>query len=274
MGSLSSGKQVAPMHDIHIHTSLSSCARQNSELSDYLGMFPRLGVSVAGFSNHLWDSAVPGAGEWYRPQNIEHLLVLKQQLKEASLPGVKFYFGCEVEYIGNGVISLHPEHAGIFDYVLAAPNHFHMVDFVRPSSISGGDELNHLFASRFLDICGFDFVTGIAHPFFPMGFPGREAEILDRMPDPLLEECFRTAAGSGKSIEINISILCKLKACNALENYKRIMIIARDCGCRFHIGSDAHGMCHYTEERFLLGKTFADSCGIRLPEDPLKGSAS
>ena len=123
------------MHDIHIHTSLSKCARPDSEPEDFFREIPLRGLTIAGFSNHLWDSAVPGASEWYRSQNIEHLLPLKKKLSETHIPGVKLLFVCELEYIGNGVISLHPDHAEIFDYVLAAPNHFNMVDFVRPSSV-------------------------------------------------------------------------------------------------------------------------------------------
>lgn len=258
------------MHDIHIHTSLSSCARPDSDPDGFFKMIPQLGLTVAGFSNHLWDSAVPGSSPWYRPQNIEHVQILKKQLKETALPGVRLYFGCEVEYIGNGVISLHPDHVELFDYVLAAPNHFHMVDFVRPSSICRGDELIMLFVSRFLEICQFAFVTGIAHPFHPIGFPGREAEILDQFPEPLLKECFKTAAECDKSIEINLSTLCKLQQAGALDNYKRIMEIANQCGCHFHIGSDAHGLCQFTEERFQLGRTFVEACGLRLPENPLR----
>ena len=133
------------MHDIHIHTSLSACARPDSSLAEYLPQIQARGLSIAGFSNHLWDSAVPGASNWYRPHDIDHLLKLKGELDSVSLPGVKMLFGCEVEYIGGGVISLHPDNASLFDYVLAAPNHFHMKDFVRPSAIDGGEPLAELF---------------------------------------------------------------------------------------------------------------------------------
>ena len=260
------------MHDIHIHTSLSKCARVNSEPEDFFREIPLRGLAVAGFSNHLWDSAVPGASAWYRSQNIEHLLPLKKQLSETFLPGVKLRFGCEVEYIGNGVISLHPDHAELFDYVLVAPNHFHMVGLVRPASICGGEALSSLMFSRFMEVCEFDFVTGIAHPFYPFGFPGREAEILNQLPEKRLEECFRLAAERGKSIEVNLSVLCKLQAADALEPYRRVMQIAPQCGCRFHIGSDAHGLCQFGEDRRQFGMAFAEKCAIRFPEDPLEES--
>lgn len=260
-------------HDIHIHTSLSACARPDAVLAGYLPLFPVCGVAVAGFSDHLWDGAVPGASDWYRPQDVAHVLPLKRELADAAACGVKLRFGCELEYIGNGVVSLHPDHAELFDFVLVSASHFHMKDFVRPASIDGGPELEELYYARFMDVCGFDFVTGIAHPFFPSGFAGREHEVLSLFSERRLETCFRTAQSCGKSIEINLAGLRKLAAVGVLADYRRIMRVAAGCGCRFHLGSDAHGTSGYGREAFALGEAFAADCGIRLPEDPFATDA-
>jgi len=257
------------MHDLHIHTSLSSCARSNSEPEDYFRAIPERKLSIAGFSNHLWDSAIPGADGWYRPQNIEHLLPLKKQLAETSLPGTVLLFGCETEYTGGGCASLHPDHAGVFDYVLISAHHFHK-PLVRPPGITGGEKLTALFVSRFLEVCEFGFAWGIVHPFMPFGFPGREKEIIRNLPDRLLEECFTAASERKKFVELNLSVICKLAAADALEDYKRVMQIARQCSCRFYMGSDAHGMCHFGMERFRAGLDFADACGIELSENPFR----
>ena len=257
------------MHDIHIHTSLSACARPDSSLAEYLPQIRARNLTIAGFSNHLWDSAVPGASKWYRPQDIEHLLQLKQELEGVRLPGVRMLFGCETEYIGGGVISLHPDHAGLFDFVLVAPNHFHMKDFVRPASVDGGEPLAELFYSRFMEVCEFDFVTGIAHPFFPFGFSGREREVMALFTEERLASCFRHANACHKTIEVNFSCLRKLEAVNGLDDYRRIMRIAVECGCRFHAGSDAHGICMFGEDVFARGASFAADCGITFAEDPL-----
>ena len=261
------------MHDIHIHSYLSDCARADASLPEYLPVFPLRGVTIAGFSDHLWDSAVPGASDWYRPQDIGHVLPLKKALAECSVPGVRFLFGCELEYIGGGTISLHRDHAELFDFILAAPDHFHMRDFVRPSSIDGGEALAELYYSRFMEVCEIDFVTGIAHPFFPIGFRKREHEVLSLLSERRLETCFRHARACGKSIEVNLSCLRKLEGTGAEEDYRRIMRIAVDCGCRFHRGSDAHGVCMYGEEVFARGKAFAEACGIRFPDDPFADEA-
>ena len=60
--------------DIHIHTTLSSCAQEDATVENYLGRAKEDGLTLLGFSNHLWDQDVPGASNWYRPQNVEHVL--------------------------------------------------------------------------------------------------------------------------------------------------------------------------------------------------------
>ncbi len=254
------------MHDLHIHTSLSSCAKEHSELSDYLAVIPTLGLTAAGFSNHLWDSAVPGASSWYAPQDLEHVLSLKEPLRKASCPGTRLLLGCECEYIGHGVISLHPDHAKEFDYVLVAAHHFHMVDFVRPASITGGPELAELFYSRFMEVCDFDFVTGIAHPFVPAGFDDHPEAVRNLFTEKRLEQCFTYAKQAGKTIEINLAALFGFMHFGAWEEYKRLLMVAHGVGCKFHIGSDVHTVDHFSPKLFALGRRFLDETGIPLPE--------
>ena len=97
------------MHDLHCHTSLSACAKQESTLKAMLKQLKESGVTTAGIANHLWDAAVPGASGWYAPQDVRHVLSIKEQyaaLSESEREGVKLYFGCETEYVGQGRVAL------------------------------------------------------------------------------------------------------------------------------------------------------------------------
>lgn len=239
------------MHDIHIHSSLSKCAQTGSEFADYMAAAAENKLEYIGFSDHLWDSAVPGANSWYAPQDIEHVCKLKDTITACKQYGIKVFFGCECEYIGNNIISLHPDNAEIFDYVLVSANHFHM-PFVRSAAINGGKELANLFYTRFKEVCEFDFVTGIAHPFIPIGFAGREKEVLQLLEERELEKCFALAAACNKSVELNIYCIYDMKNAGVLDDYIRILQIARDCGCNFHVGSDAHSVNCFTPERFAF----------------------
>ena len=51
--------------DLHIHTSLSSCAARTADASGYIAAAARGGLELIGFANHYWDEAVPGASGWY-----------------------------------------------------------------------------------------------------------------------------------------------------------------------------------------------------------------
>ena len=95
-------------HDLHIHTSLSFCGKDEALVENYVAQAAELGLTRLGFTDHMWDSAVPGMPWWYRQtdiQNAEHVLQLKSVLEEHRGCGVELFMGCEAEYDypGRGV---------------------------------------------------------------------------------------------------------------------------------------------------------------------------
>jgi histidinol phosphatase-like PHP family hydrolase len=218
----------------------------------------------------LWDSEVAGASDWYAPQNVEHSLQLKDEIVKYKNNNIKIYFGCEIEYIGNGIASLTDKNAKLYDYVLVPPHHFHMVDFVRPKEIFQGPELEKLFYDRFVETCDIDFAFGIAHPFIPIGLMDNAKEILSSLKDEMLEECFCYAAKKNKSIEINTACLTSLNKFSVMDEYVRIMTIAQKCNCKFHIGSDAHSSNNINTTNQELALIFAERCNIVYPDNPFE----
>ena len=263
------------MHDLHCHTNLSSCAGKDSTLKVMLESLKNAGVTVAGIANHIWDSAVPGASSWYAPQDVPHVLKIKEEynaLSESERNGIKVYFGCETEYVGQGRVSLKKESAQLFDYVLVSAHHFHMKNFVRPLELEETSAICRLMKARFLECCNIGFVFGIVHPFMVLGYPGRIDEILKNFSDADFKEVFEYAAKKDKSVELNICMLYQETEKNASgfpEEYSRMYSIARECGCKFHLGSDAHAPDRATAERFELAQKFAAACGLVFPEDPI-----
>ena len=263
------------MHDLHCHTSLSACAKQESTLKVMLKQLKESGVTTAGIANHLWDAAVPGASDWYAPQDVRHVLSIKEEyaaLSESEREGVKLYFGCETEYVGQGRAALKKSSAELFDYVLVPPHHFHMKNFVRPAELEDPEAIGRLMTARFTECCNIDFVFGIAHPFMVLGYPGRIDEILSTITDEEYRRVFTIAAGKNKSVELNICMLyqeCALDAEGFPKEYFRLFSIAQQCGCKFHLGSDAHDTGRLAPERFAFALKFASRCGIVFSEDPL-----
>ena len=264
------------MHDLHCHTNLSACAKRESTLSVMLGALKSAGVSVAGIANHLWDSGVPGSSGWYAPQNMEHVRSIRAEydaLSPEERSGIKLYFGCETEYVGQGRVALKEENAPLFDFVLVPPHHFHMKDFVRPAELEDASKIRKLMFERFLECCAIPFVFGLAHPLMVLGYPGRVDEILSGFRDDEYRELFTAAAEKNKSVEINICALfqeIRRDGDGLPAEYVRMMTVARECGCRFHLGSDAHDTPRLAKERFTFALRFAEKCGIVFPDDPLR----
>jgi len=56
-------------NDLHIHSYLSSCSDDPEQTPEaILSHAKKYGLKTICLTDHFWDSAVPGASEWYAPQ--------------------------------------------------------------------------------------------------------------------------------------------------------------------------------------------------------------
>ena len=233
--------------DVHIHTGLSSCADRSATFRGYVEKAKETGLKALGFADHLWDSAIPGASNWYAPQNVEHVLKLKEELPESrELDGIKLLFGCETEFAYGGKLCLAEENFEHFDFVLVPHSHTHM-NLVAPRELIP-DEKSHakLLMESFMLLVTHPLakrMMSVAHPFVP----GTKYDIYNLVqsyiPDSYLYEAFSAAKESGIAIEMNGSCLIympseQIPSCE----YVRIYSIAKECGCKFTYGSDSHNV--------------------------------
>jgi len=230
-------------HDLHLHTTLSSCCRDPAATpANYLRSAEELGLAVIGFTDHLWDETRPGVSEWYRPQNLAHVMRIKKMLP--SKGRVKVLFGCESEYCGNGKIGIGREAAAEFDFVLVPMSHLHMKEFVEPSWVRTPRDVAALMVTYFKELVEFDYITGIAHPFLPIGYENVN-QILSYISKGEFEECFGKAAEQRISIEISTGHFPSIN--NGAETHEfndetflEMLSIAKKVDCRFHLATDAH----------------------------------
>ena len=233
--------------DFHTHTNLSSCAPAETTVQSMLDVMcggPD-GLRAIGISNHLWDSDVPGASDWYKPQNVPHVLQIREQLKNADTHGAVVRVGAEVEFTAECRVAITVEHAKLFDYLLITANHTHMKGLIIPASMTAPDEVRRFIVDRFKAAAKVDLPVkcGICHPFFPISFKDTEIEILAGISDEEYGECFELAKKHGKSIEIHSSALnshLPLNEKGFCPEYIRMLGIAKETGCTFHLGSDVH----------------------------------
>ena len=230
-------------HDFHIHTSLSLCADESATVENYLKNARDLGLTHLGFSNHFWDEKIKGATPFYVPQNFSHLLQLKPELARCADPQIKLYFGCETEYDpSRHDVTVTEETACQFDYILVPNSHTHLVmprDFYQPYQ-KHVDFMIHAYED-ILNSPVSRYITAIAHPFEAVGCPYDYTILIDRISNDCFKRLFSQTAEKGIAVEINVdSMHDKTDAQIASCSQMRMFQIAKECGCKFLFGSDAH----------------------------------
>ncbi len=228
-------------HDLHCHTILSACCHDERQTpANMLAVAEAHGYSTLCITDHLWDNAVPGASEWYQPQDIAHV---KQSLPLPKSDSVRFLFGCETDFCGGGKLGLRPDHFDEFSFVIIPPDHFHMVNFVRPESISEPDQIANLLVERLEEIACLPIPfhkVGIAHLTTGLINRGKNKyDVINAINQDRFFEAMRAFARNGAGIELN-------GACfgPTWQEHKEeelcLYRIAKQAGCKFYLGSDAH----------------------------------
>ncbi len=252
-----------PKYDLHVHTKLSSCAKPEAIAADYIARAKEMGLTAIAFTDHMWDSAVPGASNWYKPQDYAHICELKAELPAAD-PSLKILFGCECECDKYGVVGISEEVAAQLDILLVPHSHTHMKDFTIPAALREDDAVHGRYlVEHFMHIINSPvakYVTVIPHPFAAVGCPTAQ-NVLNSIPTSALEECCAAAKEKNIALEINTSCFAGMNE-EQMRNcaYLRLFEIARQAGCRFTIGSDAHSIPGM--DALPKGEIFARIAGI------------
>ena len=243
--------------DYHVHTGLSVCAPNSTTIASYLPVIKEQGLTKIGISDHLWDDKIPGASKFYLPQFPAHSALIKEQGVPGVIDGIQFLFGCEVDMNKDDVLGLTTESAAMFDYILVPVAHFHMKGFTIEAD-TPVEVARKRILERIYKVIEVPFVSGIAHPFLPMGYVEVKQELLGGLTDNELIDCFKAVADAKKSVEINFGYFDEKYA--VPEEYERIYTLAREQGCSFHLGSD----CHKPEKMrgYETALAFAEKCGI------------
>lgn len=231
-------------HDYHIHSQLSLCSNdpeQNTQ--NILRIAEQLGLRQIVLADHYWDERVRRKIiDFYEVQNFAHIS------KALPLPqgeNCRFLFGCETDMTKYNTVGIPKSRYKEFDMILIPIDHFHMNGFTISKkdypSIRGQ-------AKRWVE--RFDYLMHADLPFHKLGlahlathcmqFPNREKylQTLDAISNDDLYRLFRQAARVGCGIELNLSDMDF--ADHEQERVMRMFHIAKECGCKFYLGSDAH----------------------------------
>ena len=255
-------------HDFHVHTKLSICANETATVENYLEHAKRLGLKKIGFSDHFGAGDIPGARGFYRAHPYEHNAELKTKLAEIGDGDIKLYFGCETEYhTPRRDVAITEEEAEKFDFIVVPNSHTHMimpkeyiqdyqkhVDFM----IQAYEDTLNSKISR--------YITAMAHPFEAVCCPYDNTILINMISDDTFKRLFDKTAEKGIAFEINVSFTKNMTP-KDIENCAQLRMfrLAKECGCKFTFGSDAHDSSQH--EFYQNADIFADLLDIR--EDDL-----
>lgn len=229
-------------NDLHIHSNISACSNDPDQTNERILRYAKEnGLKTICLTDHFWDESVEGASDWYRPQNYEHIAAAKPLPQEDN---VQFLFGCETELNKNLTLGISKEKFHLFDFIIIPTTHFHMIDYALSKEDAADAQCRASAWVKRLDaVLGMDLPfhkTGIAHLTCGLIAPKREEyiEVLKLIPKEEMERLFNKAAQLGVGIELNSSDMkfTDKEADVVLRPYR----IAKQCGCKFYCGSDAH----------------------------------
>ena len=230
-------------HDYHIHSVLSSCSRDPEQSAQRILQYAKdMGLSEICITDHYWDRAVEGASSWYAPQDFDHIsgILPLPQAEEVS-----FLFGCETEMDKFMTVGMPLSRFDDFSFVIIPTTHLHMTGFTLSDEDAESnvrraelwvERLDKLFAQPlpFKKI-------GIAHPACPLlNKKSRKdyTDMLDLIPTAEMERVFSCAAELGCGIELNRADMNFREG--EEDSVLRMFKVAKSCGCKFYLGSDAH----------------------------------
>lgn len=230
--------------DLHVHTTLSLCSNDpDQNPGAIVAWAARRGIRTVCLTNHYWDETMPGGTHpFYQQQDTAHYEAIRTMLPVDNL-GVRLLLGCETEYLGGPWLGLSPERAKRMDFINLPITHLHFEDFVRPRRYQTPAQVAQLWLERFDQALQLDLPwekVNFVHLNFLLGFEGQHRAILEALPDEALAERFTRCAGQGAKVELNGSVFTHGIWAECPEQHLRMLSIARDCGCLFTFGSDAH----------------------------------
>ena len=234
-------------NDLHIHSQISACSSDPEQTPERILEYAKANnLKNVVITDHFWDEAVPGSSGWYENQGYDHVA---QALPLPKADGINFYFGCETELDKHFTLGIKKETFDKFDFVIIPTTHLHMLGFTIDREDFSIENRARLWVERFEAVLNMDLPfhkIGIAHLTCPLCTPMAAGDFtkddykrfLDIIPEKKLEELFLKAAKVGMGIELNFGDI--IKDDEIRPSIMRIYRAAKNCGCKFYFGSDAH----------------------------------
>ena len=228
-------------HDLHIHSNLSTCSRSPEQTPERIAQYAvDAGLKTICLTDHFWDETIPGASSWYAPQDFAHI---RSSMPLPQPEGVKFLFGCETELDKDLTLGISRERMDVMDFIIIPTTHFHMEFTLTDQERQDAAGRISAWLRRLDGVLRMDLPfhkVGLAHLTCKLIQRDQEEylKILAALPEQEMVDLFQRAAKLGVGIELNASDIQSAEG--AEEIVLRPYRIAKECGCKFYMGSDSH----------------------------------
>jgi len=259
-----------PLHDLHLHTGLSPCSGDPSGTPElYAPIAAKNGVELIGIADHMWDARVKHPGEigWYKTLTFERQLAHMSECERVQ-HGVKIIYGVEAELF-SGVLGLHESSAALLDFVSVAHSHFHQGPHALPDGYRSHEGVAFYMMKTFDEMIAHPLTQITAHPFEPCILDVGEdlLKIYQLVGRDRFVKSLEKARDKGISIEINTSLNEPYGTEVYEKTYMWMWQLAKEVGCLFHFGTDAHTAGRFEERsRPEVYKEYIDRLGLK-PEN-------
>lgn len=253
-------------HDYHIHSYLSPCAghppEQNAQ--NILAYGKSMGMKDLVITDHFWDleNVVTTEKNWFRNCGYSYIKGILPFLQDQ---GCKMRLGCETDMDLSFNVGVSENLYDKLDFIIVATGHLHAPGWTVGEERQTVAERAAYYMERNFKLLDMNMPfhkVGLAHftcEFIAANCEGSNLDVLNHITDNEYRELFSRAAAVGMGIELNMTEQ-EAKTEEILRPYR----IAKDCGCKFYLGSDAHTLNEFdgVGKRF---KAIIDS--LSLTED-------
>ena len=226
-------------HDFHIHSTISPCCHDENQTPEtILNYAKENNFKAICLTNHLWDESVKSEAEWHPDHTVEKL---KTVLPLPTHERATLLFGAETDMDYNNVLGISRKTLDEMDFVTVATTHLHLAGNTVREKITTPEEASKIWLDKIRALLKMDlpfYKMGIAHLTCGHIMKDETPQVIRLLADSDLYEIFSDCALKGVGIELNMKTLAMD------DEVKQILLrpyyVAKDCGCKFYLGSDAH----------------------------------
>ncbi len=238
-------------HDFHIHSTVSRCCKDEKQTPEKILEYAiKNNFNKICLTNHFWDEKVKSEAEWIEEHGYKYLTSVLPLPEEN---GIDFLFGAEIDMDYNGILGISPETLRELDFVTVATTHMHLAGNTVREKLSSPEEAAEIWLSKIKNLLSMPLPfhkMGIAHMTTGHIMKERTTEVIRLLKAEDLYGIFSDCAKKGLGIELNTKTI--FNSDEEKDILMRPYYIAKDCGCKFYLGSDSHRTeaLSHTKENF------------------------